>query len=828
VAEKKQRACVECYTSEGRLLATVEIVTPRNSTTLPIEQHPLVLLSVDEARQNGEENLQLRERGRYEYLLRPAVGAPDDLALLPQRGVQPSQVRSAGEDRGVIEPQDHCGLFPLIVIRRGDATQQPLARGSVEVRSLKLGYRDHYRGMLLFIAEKCAGLLLDSRAPTRLRLDTLWQIDSRILEQQLEFLRYTLESPNFRTAIDEVLRNPHHRLEAEPEMQNISRPFKTGKSFTRQIAMASWRIALPSTHPLYPAIKSLPTQVAVQSRTDFLDTAENRFAKLVLVEFRDFLAEVSTHLTRKIVKDRQPETQRLLRETKRLRGMLETQLARGFFPSISPPTMLPLGSPALQQKAGYRELFRFWLQFHAGAQLVWEGGLEVFEAGARDVAKLYEYWLFFQLETLFRQRFMCDQPLHALVVNKSKVPPQLELKRGVELRTPVAGVWSETAGRHLRAEFHFNRKFMVRANRSKEGSWSRGFQPDYTISIWPAEYSKEEAEENELMVHVHFDAKYRVEHVRELLGDETDDNAFEEDMAEATRQSGAKYEDLIKMHAYRDAIRRTAGAYVLYPGNPGDGQQFKGFHEVLPGLGAFAVRPDKDGRAEGIDALSKFLDDVIDHLANRTTARERASYHQAEVYKLKELPVPYGSLELPEVDIYGKDYRALPPAEEMVLVAWYENNAQLELAYDETGFVYVRLGLREGALHVHPNFARVRRVLLRARNGIVAPGLLKLREAGFRVYTRKQLRTVLKQKTKAKGVAAWQADAGSDDEEYIYALFQTCADSSWEGQQWNGKELTDLIEIFESDVRNKLVLNLGRMSAYPRVLSFREVLKTRV
>ena len=61
------------------------------------------------------------------------------------------------------------------------------------------------------------------------------------------------------------------------------------------------------------------------------------------------------------------------------------------------------------------------------------------------------------------------------------------------------------------------------------GSWTRGVQPDYTISIWPAEYSREEAERNELMAHVHFDAKYRVDNIRELLGDTTDDEAFERD-----------------------------------------------------------------------------------------------------------------------------------------------------------------------------------------------------------------------------------------------------------------------------------------------------------
>lgn len=44
-------------------------------------------------------------------------------------------------------------------------------------------------------------------------------------------------------------------------------------------------------------------------------------------------------------------------------------------------------------------------------------------------------------------------------------------------------------------------------------------QPDYTLSIWPAEYDKAEAEKCEVLVHVHFDAKYRgnAEGVRPLF-----------------------------------------------------------------------------------------------------------------------------------------------------------------------------------------------------------------------------------------------------------------------------------------------------------------------
>ena len=813
----KPRLEVKCFTLSGRALAKVKIVPVK----IKDGSASLFEVSSEEARSFCEEPQQLCERGRYEYVLTPEPGVSnaENLALLQSPAVKPSAIFREDEDRGLIEPGDACGLLALAVIRR-NAPDKVLARGRLEVRPVKLAspdeYREHYRGMLSQIADKCAGLLLDCRAATRLRLSALWRENPHILEQQLEFLRHTLESEAFRSVVDEVLRNPHRRLEDEREEREISRPFKPGRDFARQVAVAARRVKVPDTHPLHDIIPSLPARISVPTRRDFLDTAENRFAKMVLVEFRDFLADVAAHLIRQLAENEKPETQRFMNEVTRLRAMLETQLSRGFFPDVSPPTVLPLGSPVLQRKAGYRELLRFWLQFHAGAQLEWKSGAEIFEAGARNVATLYEYWLFFQLEELFRQRFKCDQPLHAVVVDKNKAPPQLVLKRGVELKTPVSGVWSQTAGRDLRAEFHFNRKFAPHSARDKAGSWTRGVQPDYTISIWPARYSKEEAEQNELMVHVHFDAKYRVERVNELLGDKADDDAFNKETEQKEEaRTAAKYPDLLKMHAYRDAVRRTAGAYVLYPGKPGDGQKFVGFHEVLPGLGAFAIRPDKNGKAEGMNALADFLDRVIEHLANRTTARERVSYHVAESYtpqELKEQPVPYGTLHLPEADIYGKDFRALPPAEHFVLVAWYRDKKQLEWI-EKNRIAIVRLGKRPGAWHVQPEFSEARHLLLHSRGGVSPPGLWKLRSPGYRVYTDTELKA-----TDYPGLA------GGD----IYALFEVEPDSEWKTVRWHRKKLIRAIRDFESRIRYKLVKNIGRQSAYPRILPLRDLLKAKL
>jgi len=110
----------------------------------------------------------------------------------------------------------------------------------------------------------------------------------------------------------------------------------------------------------------------------------------------------------------------------------------------------------------------------------------------------------------------------------------------------------------------------------------------------------------------------------------------------------------------------------------------------------------------------------------------------------------------------------------------------------------------------------------------VADGLLVLREQGFRVFTRAQLRTELAAHAKGTGVAAWQASAGTDDDEHIYAIFKTRMDGDFKGQGWNADKVMREIEQFESDLRQKPVENLGRTSPNPRVLPLRGLLKARL
>jgi predicted component of viral defense system (DUF524 family) len=813
-AEIQNPVDVPCHDANGRFVGSVRIWSKRKDSGTDIHQSDLISLPVSEARDRDEYPVQLRERGRYTYRIYPQEGG---LLLREARGVSRNP---AVDGSGEIEPGDYCGVLPLVLVRSEDETH--VGEGLVEVRSVKMHYREHYKGMLSSIAKRCAGLLLDSRSATQLRFSSEWRKDRGCLEQQLEFLRQILASGEFQCAVDEVLQNPHRLLENESRNQPVGRPFKAGRDFARQISKGGDRVALPAGHRLRsgsPAVTSLPAHVHASIRREFLDTAENRFVKMVLVEFRDFLVEVGVFIARDSSTGTKVENIRLISETLRLQARLEALLARGFFPEVERPEWLPLGSPVLQRKAGYREVLHLWLQFHAGAQLAWEGGGEIWRGGSRNVATLYEYWLYFELESLFRSKFECDQPLHSILLEKENGLPRLKLKRGVQLTTPVGGVWSSAALRPLKARLHFNRKFTRNGKHEFSGSWTRGVQPDYTISIWPAEFDEDEAESCEVMVHVHFDAKYRVENLQTVFGSEDDDELIQDrSEAETTRPTAAKYSDLLKMHAYRDAIRRTAGAYVLYPGSPGDGKQFEEFdrgrfHEILPGLGAFAIRPRSDGSASGIQELSRFLDDIVEHLANRTTERERVSFYRAESYRIQEAPVSYGTLQLEERDGLSVSRRALPPADHFVVVAWCDSPEQLEWTR-KTGKINVRLGDRPGTWRVPPEFASARHVLLRSHDQVVIRGLWKLaeNEPGYKIFTATDLKS-----------SGYPGAASGE----IYAVFNVQEDPRYEEQAWDGAKMMQILEDFEVR-RGRLWKGLGRRSPDPRVLSLRELLKAGV
>ncbi|HPF17570.1 MAG TPA: DUF2357 domain-containing protein, partial [Thermotogota bacterium] len=418
------------------------------------------------------------------------------------------------------------------------------------------------------------------------------------------------------------------------------------------------RYPLPANHSLSKQLQSIPAKLENTKKEDTTDVHENRFVSFVLNEVLFFCSQIKNALNQ--FKD-QREYHEVIRLEEKINAILKHDLFRG----LSDATYIPFNSPVLQRREGYREILKFWLQFELAAQLIWRGGDEVYQAGKRDVAVLYEYWLFFQLLDVIKELFEIQPESLEKLFESTENGLNLKLKAGRHLL--LKGVYKNPA-RDLCVEYHYNHVFSKTEDYRGVGSWSEQMRPDFTLSLWPEAFTKVEAEQQELMVHIHFDAKYKIRKLTEIFSNGNED--LDQDKEQEKRgvyQRG----DLLKMHAYKDAIKRTGGAYVLYPGNS-QRKIFRGFHEIIPGLGAFAIRPDADN--SGIEELKSFLCEVAEHTINRASKRETLSYYKFSTYRQNTDEVKEKIPEYYNVEI--KD-RIPPPDKIYVLVGFYKNKKHL-------------------------------------------------------------------------------------------------------------------------------------------------------
>jgi len=523
----------------------------------------LNVISEEEAFENGEASCQLREGCSYEYELTPGYSFEEISGIVKQS----RRTSSSGR----IVPGIYVGTLILNVL---DKDNSKAGTFQLEIRSSKSSYREDYRYMLESITEYCTDILMQHSSPAVQNFTQDYSSVPETLYQRFAFIKSIIDSAEFSDAIHRIISDPVTiwcEIEEDTDIRRMKRP---GGAGLRQIASGRNRIGVPADHPLNAEynFKSLPARLSLNRKIETADTPENRFIKHALEVFAGFCSMVRTMLS-----DTDRESFRTFIEALQLEEYLGQTLSHSLFRQISKPLTLPLNSPVLQRREGYREVLRAWLMFDLAAKLAWHGGEDVYSAGKRDVAQLYEYWLFFRLLEIMKGIFNIEPDSIDSLIGPTNDGLGLMLRSGKS--TPLKGIYIHPV-RKLNVEFTYNRTFSGRRKYPDSGSWSRKLRPDYTLSLWPADFEKDDAERQEIITHIHFDAKYRVESLKDILGDEELD--LDEEKKE-NRSGSYKRADLLKMHAYKDAIRRTGGAYVLYPGDD-EPERLEGFHEILPGL----------------------------------------------------------------------------------------------------------------------------------------------------------------------------------------------------------------------------------------------------
>ncbi|SDE33867.1 hypothetical protein SAMN04487996_104389 [Dyadobacter soli] len=655
-----------------------------------------------DAFEHGEARVQLLEGCFYEYEVLGAYALRESPVVVPSR-INPAM--------GRLTPNVYVGTLTIEVLRPSD--NACCGEIKVEIRSRKASYRSDYRLMLEGITERCTDLLFYYNAPVTHPFTPDYLTDPQTLYQRFAFVNAVLTNREFEIAFQKIIRNPITKWTGEEIEQDVRNLRKPDWKAIAQLATRGSRIVLPSHHNLKRRMASVPARISVSSKTDSVDTPENRFVKHALEVFAGFVAHI---------KSIAPVRSRFYDEATLLENHLNRMLSAQLFKEVEKPLRLALNGPGLVRKEGYKQVLRVWLMFDLAARLVWRGGDDVYQAGKKDVAVLYEYWLFFELLDVVKSVFAIEPAHISDLVKPTKNGLALQLKQGRHL--PVSGIF-DAGSRKLNVEFSFNRSFSGQNDYPQAGSWTTGMRPDFTLSIWPAGVSQAQAETEELIVHIHFDAKYKVESVAGVFGED-------ETMLTAGRiQPDHHRDDLLKMHSYKDAIRRTAGAYVLYPGATGQVYKRKGFHELIPGLGAFAIRPSKTDN--GRDELKRFLTDVVAHFQNRASQREKIAFRNFDIYNSRS------SEEMRELlpEPFGKN-RDLIPDETFVLVGYYKND--LHLAWVRKHNLYnFRTGAKSGSLSLGVAEVNARYLLLHGPGQTVSSMLFKLNNRSPRLFSRRDL-----------------------------------------------------------------------------------------
>jgi uncharacterized protein len=375
-------------------------------------------------------------------------------------------------------------------------------------------------------------------------------------------------------------------------------------------------------------------------------------------------------------------------------ALLDSALNAPLFREVGEIRSFPSGNQVLQKRAGYRELFRSFALAETGARLALDWNIEdVFGASQRNVATLYEYWAFLQLTRILGS--VCGADLSAQTLQLSSDNLSLAFPQGKRSRLSWLTL---VRGRSLTVTLYFNREFLVSA--LPDASWTRAMRPDCSVQIRADEHFSD-VSSDELAIWLHFDAKYRVEYAdRQFAAPSRDQLDLAVDEEEIERLARSKREDLLKMHAYRDAIRRSAGAYVLYPG---DHHQipFTEHHEVLPSLGAFVLRP-AEHETLGTSQLEQFLRDVLDHVADQATQHERSRFWRTVAYRGAPL-LDRPDRRLPRI---GR-----PPSDALVLCGYVRGRRHADWI-SRSGLYNVRAGDRRGAVALDSDVLQASDVLL--------------------------------------------------------------------------------------------------------------------
>ena len=496
----------------------------------------------------------------------------------------------------------------------------------------KIDYEEDYVKLTKDIADSCSALLLDYASPTNLTYKDDPDKQQRTPLESFIFLRKFCSNDNMETIFSNIKNNPDSQLFSEEEMKPFGNAPISKKVFSNPFSNAKIWTDIGNG-------KYIPQFANTTRKFDSLDTITNRFIKFA---FNSFISVCDDVISRIEEKKSQLEYKN---EALLLKEKIENILNDSFFTDVQDLQQMPNNNQVLQKREGYYQVFSAFAMLDLARQLDWEGQDKAYEGEAKNTALLYEYWLAFQLIDILKSKeiggkFKVGTSHEDMIQQNEDGKLLINLKQGTKSKLSF-----NIENQGIKVDFYYNRIFSAKDfNGSRyENSYSREFRPDYTLAIYPFSYNKEDdAIKDGLVSFVHFDAKYRVTDLEKLFGkekrkEEKNEKEFNKELEEELNKEKEdsstntyKRGDLLKMHTYNDAIRKTIGSYVLYPGTEPQ-KIYEVYNELLPGVGAFSIKPSDKGI--GKETIKNFIIDIINFKSKPSSKQHRKNYFENIIIK---------------------------------------------------------------------------------------------------------------------------------------------------------------------------------------------------
>ncbi|WP_096154071.1 restriction endonuclease-like protein [Bacillus sp. FJAT-45066] len=524
--------------------------------------------------EDGEHRPIFFENGVYTVMVSPKDGRDysfyHENSLL-RKAIDRVEVGNTYVLLGSLHFQSEIG-FSTFEIREANNT---LLEVTMEIFPTKLNYKEDYQALLEEVNDEIYNLAFHFLKKTYLSASTKLEGNP----SPAEFFRLiTVYFNSFLKAIDQIERQPHHKLIKKHEVvrgERLKNLDSTGRNYLRKNSQLLQPVhkGISIDGNQYMPIKGISSKKEIT-----YDTHENRFVKWMMHRIVLKLGQLLDRLQPKNRRYSSPEqNEETITLVAIMKKRLERKLRSPFWSHLSLPDRM-VSSLVLQLATGYRDAYQIYLTVMKGLVL----HNNIYKMSVKDVATLYEYWTYLKLGQILGRKYeLISQDI--IKVSRDRLYVNLESNNKAErvYKHPVT-----------------NEKITL-TYQKREGNLPTVVQkPDTMLSI--------EKKGEKYSFNYVFDAKYRIDFA-------TEDSYYGRNY----HSPGPMEDDINTMHRYRDSIvaeydgpyeRKAFGAYVLFPWNEEHIYEGHKFYKSIDkvNIGGFPFLPNATALVE------RFIVNLID------------------------------------------------------------------------------------------------------------------------------------------------------------------------------------------------------------------------